>query len=240
VQRVEPGKVFYETLDGAEGILDFDFAMLLPPFRGQDLQAFDRGGADISSDLFAPNGFLKVDADYSAKPYEEWKASDWPSTYVSPRYPNLFGVGIAFAPPHPISKPRKSPNGTVISPAPPRTGMPSGIMARQVARSIADMINKGLGEPVHTAGEEDHPAAHVAADTGLPLHGGDLENAQDHRSLARALMRLAKAVVIGDLEVARLPAACSGSMKSRWFTCRCPRSKIWRHRFFTPARAGCG
>lgn len=151
VQRVEPGKVFYETLDGTGGILDFDFAMLLPPFRGQDLQAFDRSGADISSELFAPNGFLKVDADYSAKPYEEWKAADWPSTYVSPKYPNLFGVGIAFAPPHPISKPRKSPSGTVISPAPPRTGMPSGIMARQVARSIADMINKGLSEPTYTA-----------------------------------------------------------------------------------------
>ena len=41
-------------------------------------------------------------------------------------YPNVFGVGIAFAPPHPISRPRTAPNGTVISPAPPRTGMPSG------------------------------------------------------------------------------------------------------------------
>jgi sulfide:quinone oxidoreductase len=171
VQRVEPGKVFYETLDGAEGILDFDFAMLLPPFRGQDLQAFDRSGADISSDLFAPNGFLKVDADYSAKPYEEWKASDWPSTYVSPKFPNLFGVGIAFAPPHPISKPRRSPNGTVISPAPPRTGMPSGIMARQVARSIADMINKGLSEPIHTASMAAMGAGCIASASAGFLRG---------------------------------------------------------------------
>ena len=33
VERVEPGKVFYETLDGAHESLAFDFAMLLPPFR---------------------------------------------------------------------------------------------------------------------------------------------------------------------------------------------------------------
>ena len=35
VQRVEPGKVFYETLDGARDAVEFDFAMLLPPFRGR-------------------------------------------------------------------------------------------------------------------------------------------------------------------------------------------------------------
>jgi sulfide:quinone oxidoreductase len=32
VERVEPGVVFYETLDGAHHELPFDFAMLLPPF----------------------------------------------------------------------------------------------------------------------------------------------------------------------------------------------------------------
>ena len=163
VSRVEPGKVFYETLQGEDGVVDFDFAMLLPPFRGQDLKAFDRDGQDISSDVFAPNGFLKVDADYTAKPYSEWRASDWPSTYLSPRYPNLFGVGIAFAPPHPISQTRTAPNGTVISPAPPRTGMPSGLMGRQVARSIADMIQNGASAPTHTASMAEMGAACVAS-----------------------------------------------------------------------------
>jgi sulfide:quinone oxidoreductase len=171
VQRVEEGKVFYETLTGEEGVLPFDFAMLLPPFRGQDLQAFDRDGNDISSDLFAPNGFLKVDADYTAKPYEEWKASDWPRTYANPRYPNVFGVGIAFAPPHPISRPRTSPNGTPIAPAPPRTGMPSGLMGRQVARSIADMVNKGAPVPTHTASMAEMGAACVAS-AGAGLRKG--------------------------------------------------------------------
>ena len=42
--------------------------MLLPPFRGPDLQGFDHDGHDITDELFAPNGFLKVDADYTPKP----------------------------------------------------------------------------------------------------------------------------------------------------------------------------
>src|ERR1019366_3015837 len=41
VQKVEEGRLYYETLNGEEGTLDFDFAMLLPPFRGADLLAFD-------------------------------------------------------------------------------------------------------------------------------------------------------------------------------------------------------
>jgi sulfide:quinone oxidoreductase len=163
VQRVEEGTLFYETLDGTEAELSFDFAMLLPPFRGQDLQAFARDGSDITDQVFAPSGFLKVDADYTPKPFEEWKASDWPSTYVSPMFPNVFGVGIAFAPPHPISVPRKSPNGTVISPAPPRTGMPSGLMGRAVAQSITDMIEKGVAVPTHRASMAEMGAACVAS-----------------------------------------------------------------------------
>lgn len=163
VQRVEEGRAYYETLQGEEGVLEFDFAMLLPPFKGQDLRAFDRAGQDISDALFAPNGFLKVDADYAPKPYEEWKASDWPSTYANPTYPNVFGVGIAFAPPHQISRPRTAANGTVITPAPPRTGMPSGLMGRQVAFSIADMIDKGATGPEHTASMSSMGAACVAS-----------------------------------------------------------------------------
>lgn len=171
VERVEEGKVFYETLDGTQATLTFDFAMLLPPFRGADLQAFDRAGNDITSDLFAPNGFLRVDADYAAKPYEDWRAADWPSTYQSPRYSNLFGVGIAFAPPHAISRPRTSPRGTVIAPAPPRTGMPSGVMGREVAMSIADMINHGATAPTHAASMSSMGAACIAS-AGAGLRSG--------------------------------------------------------------------
>ena len=41
-----------------------DFAMLLPPFSGVGLKAFDRTGEDITPKLFQPNEFMKVDADY--------------------------------------------------------------------------------------------------------------------------------------------------------------------------------
>ena len=163
VERVEPGKLYFETLDGSRDALAFDFAMLLPPFRGADLKAYDRAGADITADLFAPSGFLKVDADYVQKPKDQWRAEDWPKTYQSPRHGNVFGIGIAFAPPHPISTPRSSPNGTVISPAPPRTGMPSAVMGRQVARSITDMIRSGTTVPAHTASMAAMGAACIAS-----------------------------------------------------------------------------
>jgi len=167
VQKVEPGVVHYEQLDGSEHTLDFDFAMLLPPFRGADLTAFDREGTDITSVLFAPSGFLKVDADYTPKPYEQWRAEDWPTTYRNPTYPNIFAPGIAFAPPHPISVPRASPNGTVITPAPPRTGMPSGIQARVVAETIRDLI-KDPSAHAHEASMARMGAACIAsAGSGL-------------------------------------------------------------------------
>jgi sulfide:quinone oxidoreductase len=162
VQRVEPGKLAYETLDGEQHELAFDFSMLIPPFAGQPLKAFDKAGAEITSALFAPSGFMKVDADYAQKPYEEWLAEDWPRTYQSPSYPNLFAAGIAFAPPHALSRPRKSKNGTVIAPAPPRTGMPSAIIGRTVALSIAAMV-RGADKPTHTAWMGQMGAACVAS-----------------------------------------------------------------------------
>ena len=168
VEKVEPNAVHYELVDGTKDVLRFDFAMLLPPFRGVDLKAFDKNGTDISEKLFAPSGFMKVDADYSGKPYEEWLASDWPKTYRNPLYPNIFAVGIAFAPPHQISKPRKSPNGTLIAPSPPRTGMPSGIMGKTAILSIRALIKEGERAGVATASMSDMGAACVAsAGSGL-------------------------------------------------------------------------
>jgi len=168
VERVEEGVVHYEQLDGSKNSQAFDFAMLLPPFRGVDLQAYDASGVDITNELFAPNGFMKVDADYSAKPFDEWRAEDWPSTYQVPRFPTIFAVGIAFAPPHQISKPRKSPNGTVITPSPPRTGMPSGIMGKLAATNISAMIRDGASAPVRSASMADMGADCVAsAGSGL-------------------------------------------------------------------------
>ncbi len=76
VSRVTPDAIEYEILDGSTHTLAYDFAMLLPPFGGQPIKAYDASGTDITADLFAPSGFMKVDADYTVKPYEEWRASD--------------------------------------------------------------------------------------------------------------------------------------------------------------------
>lgn len=171
VERIEPNKIAYKQLDGSENMLAFDFAMLLPPFTGVGLQAFDRAGTEITEQLFQPNKFMRVDADYTPKPYEDWKPEDWPETYESPLYRNVFAVGIAFAPPHPISKPRKTEDGVVIAPSPPRTGMPSGIMGKTVALTIADRIKRGDTAPAHRASMAAMGAACVAS-TGAGLRRG--------------------------------------------------------------------
>ena len=72
--------------------------MLIPPFAGVGLKAFDKAGTDITGEVFAPNGLMKVDADYQPKPYEDWSKHDWPKTYRTPKYQNVFAIGIAFAP----------------------------------------------------------------------------------------------------------------------------------------------
>jgi len=163
VNKVEEGKVTYELLDGTIGEEEFDFSMLIPPFAGVGLKAINKAGEDITDTVFAPNGFMKVDANYGAGDYANWKASDWPRTYQNPTYKNLFACGIAFAPPHPISKPMKSPNGTPIGPTPPRTGMPSGIMGKAVAHSVCDLIKKGPDAKLHEASMAEMGAACVAS-----------------------------------------------------------------------------
>lgn len=170
VKKVEAGKIHYEQLDGTFHEQEFDFSMLIPPFSGVGLKAVGADGSDITAQIFAPSGFMKVDADYTPRPYAEWSASDWPKTYQNPSYRNLFAIGIAFAPPHLISKPMQSANGTPINPAPPRTGMPSANMAIAVAKSIRDMV-RGAEKPTHTASMANMGAACVAS-TGFHLLRG--------------------------------------------------------------------
>ena len=164
VTEVLPNEVEYETISGETLTQKFDFAMLLPPFRGVTMAAYDRIGTDITADMFAANGFMKVDADYTVKDFEEWRGVDWPKTYEAPLYPNVFGVGIAFAPPHAISKPYKTPTGTLVAPAPPRTGMPAGVQGRVAAETIALRIKSGDAKhPAKTASMADMGAACIAS-----------------------------------------------------------------------------
>jgi len=163
VYKVENGIAHYETLNGEYKTEAFDFAMLIPAFSGHGFQAYDKSGVNITEKLF--NGFMIVDADYTSRPYEEWTVQDWPETYQNPTYKNIFAPGIAFAPPHTISKPRSSKNGTPIFPAPPRTGMPSGITAKLVADNIIEMI-KNKNNKLNHLGSMGNMGAACIASTG--------------------------------------------------------------------------
>lgn len=169
VTKVEDGKVHYETLDGEFKEESYDLAMLIPAFSGHGFKAYDKNGGDITEKLF--KGFMIVDADYTPKPYEDWRVQDWPETYQNPSFDNIFAPGIAFAPPHTISKPAKSPNGTEIFPAPPRTGMPSGISAKVVADNVIHMIRHNTKEIKHRASMGNMGAACVASAAFGPIKG---------------------------------------------------------------------
>ena len=171
VQKVEKGIAHYETLDGEYKQQKFDFSMLIPGFKGADMKAYNNTGKDITEKLFVPNGMMKVDADYSGKPYDEWKASDWPSIYQNPNYSNIYASGIAFAPPHGMSKPMKSKNGTPIFPTPPRTGMPSGVIGKVVASNIAYQIKKGKTDHPHKGSMTKQGAACIVS-AGYGLFSG--------------------------------------------------------------------
>jgi len=46
--------------------------MLIPSFTGAGIRAIGKNGEDIQDKLFLPNGFMRVDADYSPKEFEEY------------------------------------------------------------------------------------------------------------------------------------------------------------------------
>ncbi len=170
-KEVRQHEVCYETLDGDEKTIATDFSMLLPPFSGVGLQSYDKEGNEITKSLFAPSGFMLVDADYTKKNYDEWSPSDWPKLYQNPTYKNIFAAGIAFAPPHPISKPMQSLKGTPIFPTPPRTGMPTGVMAREIAYNITDMMTGKADRPTRQASMAKMGAACIASAGANLLNG---------------------------------------------------------------------
>lgn len=148
VHQVDEERIYTENEKGELKEFAYDFAMLIPPFQGKPIKYLDKEGNDLSDVLLNPARFLKVDAVYG-KPYEAVKASDWPKTYQNQTYKNLFGAGIAFAPPGPMSRPSQSPSGKPISPAIPRTGYTSELTGQAAALNVAEMIQGR--EPCHTA-----------------------------------------------------------------------------------------
>jgi len=162
VTKVEAGKIHWQNYEGEEGSTGFDFSMLIPQFKGQPMKFISKEGEDITAKLTNPAGFLLVDAKYGL-PYPELSQTPeaWPAQYYNPTYPNIFGAGIAFAPPGPISKPFTNKNSVAIAPAPPRTGMVSGMIGRVVALNIVDLIKKG--EMTHSERMTEMVAACIAS-----------------------------------------------------------------------------
>ncbi len=162
VKKVEEGKIYWENYEGEEGVTEFDFAMLIPQFKGQPFKYIGKNGEDISAKLVNPAGFVLVDGKYGL-PYPELSQTPeaWPARYNNPNYPNVFAAGIAFAPPGPISKPFTNKNNFMIAPAPPRTGMVSGMIGRVVAMNIVDLVTKG--EMTHSERMTEMVAACIAS-----------------------------------------------------------------------------
>ncbi|WP_147534122.1 NAD(P)/FAD-dependent oxidoreductase [Bacillus marasmi] len=160
VQKVEKGKAYWENYEGEKGETEFDFAMLIPQFLGTKIKYVDRDGNDITSKMTNPGGFTLVDGVYGKK-WDDLKASDWPSTYQSPIYENIYAAGIAFATPGTISKPHVTKNGTVITATAPRTGMASGIIGKIAALNVVDMINGK--KPSHHESMAAMPGACIAS-----------------------------------------------------------------------------
>ncbi|HUY40436.1 MAG TPA: FAD-dependent oxidoreductase [Candidatus Dormibacteraeota bacterium] len=161
VTAVASGEISYEQIGEDPATLAYDFAMLIPQFRGIPLQYVGGDGTDMTAKMTMPNGFMRVDADYTPKTYDRYAGSDWPALYRSPHYANVYAAGIAFAPPHPMSKGKKTASGMSVIAMAPRTGMASGIMGRTVAYNIADQV--AGREPSHRAPMSAMPAACIAS-----------------------------------------------------------------------------
>ncbi len=161
ISKVEPGKLHYEEVGSDPAILDYDFAMLIPQFRGVYLKYLAEDGSDLGPAMTQASGFMNVDANYTPKSYESYRGDDWPATYQSPKYDNIYAAGIAFAPPHPLSKPKKTASGMAVVATTPRTGMASGIMGRTVALNIADQIHGK--KPQHHERLSEMPSACIAS-----------------------------------------------------------------------------
>lgn len=162
VKEIDENNIFWEDFEGIYGETGYDFAMLIPQFLGQPFKFIGKKEEDISSKIANPAGFIIVDGIYGL----EWqKLADnpdaWPAVYQNPNYKNIFAGGIAFAPPGSISQPHKTPNGTSITAAPPRTGMVSGIIGRIIAKNIIDLVKNG--QMTHHERMSDMAAACIAS-----------------------------------------------------------------------------
>jgi sulfide:quinone oxidoreductase len=168
VHKIDEKTIYTEKVDGSFREIPYDFAMLIPPFEGQRIQYLDKDGNDIKDRMCNPAGFVKVDAAYG-KSYDELSSFDWPKTYQSPAYANIYSCGIAFAPPGCMSRPSTTPSGTQLIPAIPRTGYTSELTGKAAALNVAEMIQGR--EPCHTASLAETPGLCIASLKNSWAHG---------------------------------------------------------------------
>jgi sulfide:quinone oxidoreductase len=113
VAKVEPGRMFVEEVDEAGAVktaheLPFAFSMLLPAFRGVPAIHGLEG-------LTNPRGFVLIDKHQR-----------------NPRYPNIFGIGVAVAIP-PVGK-------TPLPVGVPKTGFMIESMVTATAANVASLL----------------------------------------------------------------------------------------------------
>ncbi|KOR28028.1 sulfide:quinone reductase, partial [Achromatium sp. WMS2] len=77
VTKVDENTIYSEDYEGHESETRYDFAMLIPQFKGKAIRYLDKDGNDLSGKLLNPAGFMKVDAVYG-KSYEDLDGPDWP------------------------------------------------------------------------------------------------------------------------------------------------------------------
>lgn len=144
VKAVDETRMYWEDSEGREGETPFDFAMMIPRFRGPRLRWVGRGGEDISGRVVNAAGFVLVDG-YYGMPHDQlvYTPEAWPATYRNPSYPNIFAPGISFAVPGSISTPHVTPRGTEITATAPRTGMVSATIGRLVAMNVIGLVREG-------------------------------------------------------------------------------------------------
>ena len=128
----------------------FDFAMLLPPFSGVGLKAFDRdGGGHHGAAVHAQRVHARrrrLQRQARTRSGAQRLAAHLPV----PRLPEHLRRRHRLRAAAPDLDARtRAPTARVIAPAPPRTGMPSATIGKAVAGSIVDMIG-GADEPTHT------------------------------------------------------------------------------------------
>lgn len=209
VHEVSEKTIRFETIEGNIDEIEYDFAMLLPPFKGQKIKYIDQSGQDITDNICNLDGFVKVDAVYG-KNYDELDGPDWPKTYQSPVYHNIFAAGIAFATPGKMSKPSRSPNGTEISPSPPRTGYTSELCGKAAALNIIDLIDGKL--PSHSASMAETAGLCVAS-----MHNNILKGNAIIVGIYPFVRNKTKYIEYGrDLDLSTLDIGLSGSWMKLW------------------------